>query len=60
MAIGGPVSQAAARGISPSDLILRLNAERLDYLTKLANWPTAGKGWARRIAANLRDGATDI
>jgi lysozyme family protein len=26
---------------------------RLEYLTTLNNWPTFGKGWARRIAKNL-------
>jgi lysozyme family protein len=55
----GAVSAAAMQAMSPTDLILRLNAERLDYLTKLANWPDAGRGWARRIAANLRYGAED-
>jgi lysozyme family protein len=55
----GPVSQAAAAAQPETDTILRLNAERLDFLTRLANWPTAGRGWARRIAANLRDAAVD-
>jgi len=55
----GPVSQAAAAATSETDAILRLNAERLDFLTRLVNWPIAGKGWARRIAQNLRCGAVD-
>lgn len=55
----GPVSQSAAAAMTESDLILRLNAERLSYMTKLSNWPTDGKGWARRIAGNLRFGAED-
>lgn len=55
----GPVSAAAAAAMSETDQILRLNGERLDYLTRLRNWPVAGKGWARRIAANLRYGAID-
>lgn len=55
----GPVSQAAANATPESDQILRLNAERLDYMTRLKNWPHAGKGWARRIAGNLRYGAID-
>jgi hypothetical protein len=38
---------------------MRLNAERLDFMTRLKNWPHHGRGWARRIAANLRYGATD-
>lgn len=55
----GPASQAAADAMSESDQILRLNAERLDFMTRLKNWPHHGKGWARRIAGNLRYGALD-
>lgn len=55
----GPTSQAAASAMSESDAIMRLNAERLDFMTKLKNWPDAGRGWARRIAGNLRYGAAD-
>jgi lysozyme family protein len=55
----GPMSQAAVDLMSESDLILRLNAERLEFMTKLSNWPDAGRGWARRIAGNLRYGAED-
>ena len=55
----GPVSQAAADAASETDMILLLNAERLDFMTRLSNWPAAGKGWARRIAKNLQYGAVD-
>lgn len=55
----GPLSQRAAMNLTESDTILRLLAERLDYMTRLKNWPDHGKGWARRIAANLRYGAED-
>lgn len=55
----GPVSQAAAHAASESDMILLLNAERLDFMTRLKNWPNHGRGWARRIAGNLRYGAAD-
>lgn len=55
----GPISQAAAAATAESDLIMRLNGERLDFMTRLANWTHAGKGWARRIAQNLRYGAID-
>lgn len=57
--IWGPVSQAAANRFTESDLILRLNAERLDFMTRLTTWQTFGRGWARRIARNLRYGAED-
>lgn len=55
----GPVSTGAAALLSESDTILRLLAERLEFMTKLVNWPDASRGWARRIAANLRYGAVD-
>lgn len=55
----GPVTQAAIIQVKDSDLVMMLLAERLDYMTALSNWPVHGKGWARRIAQNLRYGALD-
>jgi len=55
----GPISRKAALTMSESDMILGINAERLEFMTKLKNWPNAGRGWARRIAQNLRYGIID-
>lgn len=55
----GPISQAAADAATESDQIMLINAERLDFMTRLNNWPDASRGWARRIAGNLRYGAVD-
>jgi len=55
----GKASLAAARAMSETDQIMRLSAERLDFMTRTRGWPTFGAGWARRIAANLRYGAVD-
>lgn len=55
----GPISQAAAEKLSESDSIMLLNAERLDFMTRLKNWPNASRGWSRRIVTNLRYGAQD-
>jgi lysozyme family protein len=55
----GPISQAALEKYSESDLIMLVLAERLDFMTRLKNWPDASRGWARRIATNLRYGAED-
>ena len=55
----GPMTAAAAKAMSESDQIMRLNAERLDFMTRLKNWPDASRGWSRRIALNLRYGAQD-
>src|SRR5687768_3478302 len=57
--VWGPVSQAAANAKTESDLIKLLCAERLDYMTKLTGWNVNSRGWARRIAGNLRYGAED-
>lgn len=55
----GPVSQNAADRASETDMIMNLNAERLDYMTRLNNWDHNSRGWARRIAKNLKYGALD-
>lgn len=55
----GPVSNDAVRLATETDMIMKLNAERLEFMTKLKNWPDNSKGWARRIAQNLRFGALD-
>lgn len=55
----GPISQSAANAMGESDTIMLLNAERLDFMTRLSAWPSFSRGWARRIAGNLRYGAID-
>jgi lysozyme family protein len=55
----GPISQLAADKMSESDMIMHILGERLDFMTKLSNWPHHGKGWARRIAKNLKYGTID-
>lgn len=55
----GPHSQRVLQATSESDFIMLFISERLDFMTRLRNWPNHGKGWARRIALNLRYGAED-
>lgn len=55
----GPRTKTAVAAMTESDLIMRLNAQRLRYMTKLKNWKSAGAGWANRIANNLDYGAED-
>lgn len=57
--IFGPVSLKASQEQSESDQIMLFIAERIEFMTKLKNWPNHGKGWMRRIAQNLRYGAED-
>lgn len=55
----GPISLKALQAAAPEDVIMRFLAERLDFMTRLSNWPSASRGWARRIAQNLKYGAGD-
>lgn len=55
----GPVTRAAAKAMSETDQIMRLNAQRLRFMAGLSAWQTFGRGWARRIASNLDYGADD-
>lgn len=55
----GPMSRSALEATSETDCIMLFLAERLDFMTRLKNWPNHGRGWSRRIAGNLRYGAID-
>ena len=55
----GPVSKLALEAMSATDIIFLLNAERLDFMRRLAGWKFYSSGWAGRIANNLRYGASD-
>lgn len=53
----GAQTVAAVMAADPLKFTLRWNSLRLTYFTSLKTWPTFGKGWTRRIAANLMKGA---
>lgn len=55
----GPRTIAAINLAAVPDVLVRFNAERLEFLTKLSTWDRFGRGWARRIAGNLRYAAAD-
>jgi lysozyme family protein len=55
----GPHTLEVFRKTSETDVIMRFNAERLDFMRKLKGWPKFGSGWAGRIAQNLRYGSED-
>lgn len=46
----GPKTLAAVRAADPEQLVRRMLAQRLRFMTDLPTWPTFGRGWARRIA----------
>jgi lysozyme family protein len=49
----GPVTIACVRDLSDAQVVARFNGARLMFMTNLMTWQHFGKGWARRIAANL-------
>lgn len=53
----GPITMAAALAADPLALVLKINAERLMFMTNLSIWTSFGRGWARRIAENLKEAA---
>lgn len=53
----GPITIAAAALQDPILTICRMTGLRLDLMTSLPMWGQFGRGWARRVAANLRDTA---
>lgn len=55
----GPRTLAAVAAMSVTDVLSRFNAERLEFYASLSTWATYGKGWARRVAGNLRYAAED-
>lgn len=51
----GPLTLQAVQTMPVPRLVARFNAQRLDYMADLPTWPTFGRGWARRVAANLME-----
>jgi lysozyme family protein len=51
----GSKTIAAASAAGPV-IAARYNGHRLEFMASLPTWPSFGKGWARRIASNLKGG----
>jgi lysozyme family protein len=54
----GEVTVAAVRAADPMKIVVLFNASRIFYYTALSTWESFGKGWANRIANNLRRAAS--
>lgn len=52
----GPQTIAGAWRVGPA-LVARFAGHRLEFLASLSTWPAFGRGWARRVAANLKAAA---
>lgn len=50
----GPTTMAAIHRRDGLRVAIGFNADRLQFMTDLAGWGAFGKGWARRIASNLK------
>jgi lysozyme family protein len=50
----GPVTLSAARACSVDATVARFLGWRLAFMADLSTWPAFGRGWARRVAGNLR------
>ena len=57
--IVGPATLRAIAAMSVTDILMRFNAERLEFYAKLSTFTSFGRGWTRRVAENLRHGARD-
>jgi lysozyme family protein len=51
----GPLTVEAMQRANGLLLAVQFTGERLDFMTTLPTWGAFGKGWARRIANNLKD-----
>lgn len=55
----GPATIKAIQAMNHKDIILQLNALRLQYLTSLSTFPTYGAGWVNRVSKQMQYGAND-
>lgn len=55
----GPVTLAKFKTIQNDDMLMLFLAARLEFMTNVSTWSTYGRGWARRIAQNLRYATLD-
>lgn len=55
----GPITVAAIKAKTVTDMLMLFIAYRIRYWTKLSTWPTFGKGWANRAADDLVYAAED-
>lgn len=55
----GPATLRALNIMTLEDILFCFIGERLEFMTYVGTWDTFGKGWARRIALNLKLAAQD-
>lgn len=50
----GPLTLAAVQRLDQESLCAKFLGQRLDFMTRLSTWDVFGKGWARRMADQLK------
>lgn len=55
----GNVTITKVKQLDVNDVLMRFNAERLKFYTKLQTFNTFGRGWVNRVAENLNYASTD-
>lgn len=50
----GPVTLAAVQRYDAEALCARFVGQRLEFMSKLSSWDAFGRGWARRLADQLK------
>lgn len=55
----GPVTEAAVQMSGVDDTLMKFNAERIRFFTKLSTFGKYGRGWMHRVADNLSFAADD-
>lgn len=56
----GPITVMQASATRDEVIVALVLADRLEYMASLSVWHSFSKGWARRIAKNLRFAAKDM
>lgn len=55
----GAITKRAIDTMTLDDILMCFLSERLEFMTYVGTWGDFGKGWARRIATNLKLAAQD-
>jgi lysozyme family protein len=50
----GPLTLATVQRVDPEAVCARFLGQRLEFMAKLSAWEAFGRGWARRIADQLK------
>ena len=55
----GPITIKTVGSLDHNDTLFGFLSERLTFMTNISTWDVYGRGWARRIAVNLKYAAQD-